>query len=204
MARMGIFIDVSNLYYCIKKKFDRKLDYRRYKDYVLGNHELVRANAYGAQDSTEANAFLGALRSFGYLPRYKRPKAFDNPNYRIDIEAFEELLKLPELAKLDEKIINRLNSALDATRKALRSKKDIKKADWDVGLAIDVVRVVNRVDIVVLGSGDGDLAPLVEYIKEQQAQCVICACNISRELHDVADSCIEIDEDLLEAKPNGN
>ncbi|MBT5808305.1 NYN domain-containing protein [Candidatus Uhrbacteria bacterium] len=38
-----------------------------------------------------------------------------------------------------------------------------KKADWDVGLAIDVVQMLDMLDVVVIASGDGDYIPLVEY-----------------------------------------
>ncbi len=40
-----------------------------------------------------------------------------------------------------------------------------KKADWDVGLAIDGVRLSSLVDTVILVSGDGDFQPLVSYLK---------------------------------------
>lgn len=40
-----------------------------------------------------------------------------------------------------------------------------KKADWDVGLAVDVVRMLDMLDVVVIVSGDGDFIPLVEYVK---------------------------------------
>lgn len=38
-----------------------------------------------------------------------------------------------------------------------------KKADWDVGLAIDVVQMLDMLDVVVIASGDGDFLPLIEY-----------------------------------------
>lgn len=39
-----------------------------------------------------------------------------------------------------------------------------KKGDWDVGLAVDAVRLSSNVDVIVLVSGDGDFIPLVEYL----------------------------------------
>ncbi|MBI4437378.1 NYN domain-containing protein [Candidatus Uhrbacteria bacterium] len=39
-----------------------------------------------------------------------------------------------------------------------------KKADWDVGLAIDVVQMLDTLDVVVIVSGDGDFQPLVNYV----------------------------------------
>lgn len=40
-----------------------------------------------------------------------------------------------------------------------------KKGDWDVGIAMDVLRLAPKLDVVVLVSGDGDYAELVKYVK---------------------------------------
>ena len=40
-----------------------------------------------------------------------------------------------------------------------------KKADWDIGMAIDAIAMANKLDTVVLATGDGDFVPLVEYLK---------------------------------------
>lgn len=42
-----------------------------------------------------------------------------------------------------------------------------KKADWDVGLTVDVIRMLDMLDVIVLASGDGDYIPLVEYCKSR-------------------------------------
>jgi len=42
-----------------------------------------------------------------------------------------------------------------------------KKADWDVGLAVDVIRMLDMLDVVVLVSGDGDFIPLVQYAQSR-------------------------------------
>ena len=39
-----------------------------------------------------------------------------------------------------------------------------KKADWDVGLAIDAVKLAPKLDTVIIASGDGDFVPLIEYL----------------------------------------
>jgi uncharacterized LabA/DUF88 family protein len=39
-----------------------------------------------------------------------------------------------------------------------------KKADWDVGLAIDAVKLAPKLDTVVIVSGDGDFVPLIQYL----------------------------------------
>ncbi len=40
-----------------------------------------------------------------------------------------------------------------------------KKGDWDVGLAVDAIRLSSKLDVIVLVSGDGDYLPLVEYLQ---------------------------------------
>ncbi len=40
-----------------------------------------------------------------------------------------------------------------------------KKADWDVGLAVDAIKLADKLDVIVIVSGDGDYEPLVEYLK---------------------------------------
>ena len=43
----------------------------------------------------------------------------------------------------------------------------IKKADWDVGLTVDVIRMIDMLDVVVIASGDGDFVPLVDFVKSR-------------------------------------
>lgn len=44
-----------------------------------------------------------------------------------------------------------------------------KKADWDVGLAIDAIILGDKVDSIILVSGDGDFVPLIQYLKMVKA-----------------------------------
>src|SRR3989344_5240897 len=41
-----------------------------------------------------------------------------------------------------------------------------KKADWDVGLAVDAIKMAPKVDSIIVISGDGDFIPLVEYLQD--------------------------------------
>lgn len=41
----------------------------------------------------------------------------------------------------------------------------MKKADWDVGMAMDAVILADKIDVAVLITGDGDFVPLVEYLR---------------------------------------
>ncbi|MFH1402517.1 MAG: NYN domain-containing protein [Patescibacteria group bacterium] len=43
-----------------------------------------------------------------------------------------------------------------------------KKADWDVGIAVDAIKMAPKLDSIILVSGDGDFVPLVEYLKTNE------------------------------------
>jgi uncharacterized LabA/DUF88 family protein len=71
-----------------------------------------------------------------------------------------------------------------------------KKADWDVGLAIDAIKLAQKVDSIVLASGDGDFVPLVEYVKSQgcQVECITFGRSASSRLREAVDDFIDMDE----------
>jgi len=73
--------------------------------------------------------------------------------------------------KADDEEQNPFFEALFKSGFDLRS-KDIqifkggqKKGDWDVGIAIDAISVADKVDSIILVSGDGDFRPLMDYLK---------------------------------------
>jgi len=71
-----------------------------------------------------------------------------------------------------------------------------KKADWDVGLAVDAIRIAPRLDVVIIVSGDGDFVPLVEYLKYQGLQVEIAAFrgSTSTKLVEAADAFTDLSE----------
>jgi uncharacterized LabA/DUF88 family protein len=71
-----------------------------------------------------------------------------------------------------------------------------KKADWDVGLAIDAVKLAPKLDTVILLSGDGDFVPLVEYLKTNEGCQVEVASfgkSTSAKLIEAADDFLDLD-----------
>ena len=54
-----------------------------------------------------------------------------------------------------------------------------RKADWDMGMAMEILDVVNDVDVVVLGSGDGDFVPLVKRLQRMQKRVEVAAFRAS-------------------------
>ncbi len=72
----------------------------------------------------------------------------------------------------------------------------LKKGDWDVGIAIDAVRLCPGVDVIVLVTGDGDFVPLVEYLKSRGKRVEIIAFerSASSKLKESADEFINLEE----------
>ncbi len=73
-----------------------------------------------------------------------------------------------------------------------------KKADWDVGLAVDAIKLAEKVDAVILVSGDGDFLPLVEYVKSTKGclvEVVAFRETASGKLVDAADDFTNLSED---------
>ena len=73
-----------------------------------------------------------------------------------------------------------------------------KKADWDVGLAIDAITLSPKIDVAILVSGDGDFVPLVEYLQINegcQVEIIAFGKSSSSKLKEVADDFLDLGED---------
>ncbi len=74
----------------------------------------------------------------------------------------------------------------------------LKKADWDVGLAVDAIRLSPSLDAVVIVSGDGDYLPLVEYLQKssgKQVEVVAFGETTSSRLLEAADDFLDLSLD---------
>jgi uncharacterized LabA/DUF88 family protein len=71
-----------------------------------------------------------------------------------------------------------------------------KKADWDVGLAVDAIRMAPRIDSVIIVSGDGDFIPLVKYLQGLgcQVEVVSFGKSTSQKLREVVDDFVDLSE----------
>lgn len=72
-----------------------------------------------------------------------------------------------------------------------------KKGDWDVGLAVDAIKMAPKLDAIVIVSGDGDFVPLLEYLKTNQGCQVEVASfgkSTSARLIEAADDFIDLDQ----------
>jgi len=72
-----------------------------------------------------------------------------------------------------------------------------KKADWDVGLAVDAIKLAPKLDTVIIISGDGDFIPLVEYLQINegcQVEVIAFGKSASAKLKEAADDFIDLDQ----------
>jgi uncharacterized LabA/DUF88 family protein len=151
--RIGVFVDVQNMYYSAKQLYSSKVNFRTILTDAIANRELVRAIAYVIKaDVKDENTFYDALEDMGFEVRAK------------DLQVFYS---------------------------------GAKKGDWDVGIAMDVMRLAPKLDTVVLVSGDGDFSDLLEHAKSLGCRTEVVAFGktTSHKLRDVTDLFIDLDKD---------
>jgi uncharacterized protein (TIGR00288 family) len=151
--RIGVFVDVQNMYYSAKQLYSSKVNFRTILKDVIADRELVRAIAYVIKaDVKDENTFYDALEDMGFEVRAK------------DLQVFYS---------------------------------GAKKGDWDVGIAMDVMRLAPKLDTVVLVSGDGDFSDLLEHAKSLGCRTEVVAFGktTSHKLRDVTDLFIDLDKD---------
>jgi len=73
----------------------------------------------------------------------------------------------------------------------------LKKADWDVGITVDAIRISPSVDTIVLASGDGDFMQLVEYLENQGKRVEIVAFgrSASSKIKETCDEFVDMEKD---------
>jgi uncharacterized LabA/DUF88 family protein len=70
-----------------------------------------------------------------------------------------------------------------------------KKGDWDVGMAVDAIKMAPRLDAIILASGDGDFIPLVQYLQTMtQVEVISFGKSTSMKLKEVVDDFIDMSE----------
>lgn len=152
--RVGVFIDVQNLYYSAKNLHGRKVNFGAIVHEAVAGRKLIRAIAYVVRtESKEEQPFFEALYNLGIETREK------------DLQVFTS---------------------------------GLKKADWDVGLTVDAIRLAPSLDAIILVSGDGDYTPLVEYLQKssgKQVEVVAFGETTSSRLIDAADDFIDLSEE---------
>lgn len=153
--RVGIFIDVPNLYHTARNIYQAKVNFKEILRTATANRKLIRALAYSIKtEGGEEQAFLDALVKIGIETKVK------------DLQIFPG---------------------------------GMKKGDWDVGLAVDAIKMGEKLDAVILVTGDGDFAPLAEYLKTRygcQVELIAFGRSCSNHLKEAVDDFIDLGQDL--------
>jgi len=152
--RVGIFIDVQNIYHSAKNLYQARVNFNELVKYIVGKRQLVKVLAYviKSDPTTGEDYFFEALRKSGIDLRMK------------DLQVYP-----------------------DGT----------KKGDWDVGIAVDVIKNSPYLDVVVLVTGDGDFVPLVQYLKwglGKDVEVVGFSYTASSKLKEVADNFLDLEK----------
>lgn len=173
--RVGIFIDVQNLYHSAKNLYGARVNYKELVKHLIGGRKLVRALGYVIKAESAVTAEQQSRIEMGEIERREKTTKSE--------ASFFEALKQSgiELRMKDIQIFH----------------GGAKKADWDVGLAVDTIRMSESLDVIVLVTGDGDFIPLIEYLRSGRGKIVEVAAfsrSASSHLKEVADRFIAVDE----------
>lgn len=175
--RVGVFIDVVNLYHSAKNLYHGRVNYAELMKTLIMGRQFVRAMAYVVKSE-------GIIESHQYNNSRKNKNNYPNQVSQSSSEgAFFEAL---EKAGLELRVKD-LQIFVDGT----------KKGDWDVGMTVDAIRQSSSLDVVVLVTGDGDFVPLIEYLRFGSGKIVEVAAfsrSASLKLQESADKFINIED----------
>lgn len=80
----------------------------------------------------------------------------------------------------------------------VEQKADLNAADFSVEMTLDIIRNLERLDCVVLGTSDERFVPLIRFLQERGLKVSIFACKIHTLLSEFANKAQELPEDILE------
>ena len=72
-----------------------------------------------------------------------------------------------------------------------------KKANWDIDMAMDAVKLAPKLDTIILVTGDGDFVSLIEYLQNThgtQVEAVSFGKSSSSKLIEACDDFLDLDE----------
>ena len=167
--RVGIFIDAQNLYHSAKHLHNARVNFAELVSIAANGRTVFRALAYVVKSEGIATTDAGSTRSPQVEPAGER--------------SFFEALR---------------NAGIELRLKDLQVfAGGAKKADWDVGLAVDAIRTAGAYDVAVLATGDGDFVPLIEYLRwglGKQVEVISFGKATSGKLKEAADRFTDLDD----------
>lgn len=152
----------------------------------------------------ERNIYYSTKEIYGRKLDYKKLlEKIAHAKDRFIAGAYIYLVDNPEIEQLSfKKYLESIGFEIKS-RELIERLSGSKKANWDIGLAIDILKMVNRFDIIVIVSGDSDFIDLIRYLRKYHEEIKIeIAAVPSREktsyrLVKEADGFHEITHDML-------
>ncbi len=104
--RVGVYIDVQNLYYSAKNLYNAKVNFATILKAVVGKRRLVRATAYVIRaDIEEQDKFFNALKEMGFEVRSKDLQIFFGGAKKGDWDVGIAMDMIEQAPKLDNVIL---------------------------------------------------------------------------------------------------
>lgn len=100
--RVFVAVDVSNLYYSIKKRYgDKKVDYRKLQDYCRKRGWVYRAVCYASEMNGKASEFFICLKAMNYEVKLKEVKQYKDNGQIVqkancDIDIVVDIIRFAE------------------------------------------------------------------------------------------------------------
>ena len=180
--RVGIFVDVQNLYHSAKNLYHGRVNYAELMKHLVGDRQLIRAMAYVVK-SEGVEPQRGERTPVRASRNDEENGSSENRGGMSSEAAFFEALE---------------KAGLELRMKDLQIYAGgMKKADWDVGMAVDAIRMSEFLDVIILVTGDGDFIPLVDYLKWGAGRLVEVAAfrrSASSKIQEAADRFINIED----------
>lgn len=104
--RLGIFVDVQNMFYSARTLHQSKVDYSKLLEELVGERSLIRCIAYVVQKpEVDQDAFLEALRRAGYEVKVRELTVRDDGSARGDWDVGITIDAMSMARKLDTVIL---------------------------------------------------------------------------------------------------
>jgi len=104
--RIGVFVDVQNLYYSAKNLYGRKVNFGEVLKAVVGNRKLIRAIAYVVKaQNIDEQKFFEALGNQGFEVKMKELQVFYGGHKKGDWDVGIAIDAIRQSPKLDAVIL---------------------------------------------------------------------------------------------------
>lgn len=92
--KIGIMIDANNLFFTLRLKYHRKLDYRAYLEYASELGLITMARVYGIHVRGQAIDFLTKLKTIGYHTQYTSVNERDKTKIKATVRVVVDAIAL--------------------------------------------------------------------------------------------------------------